>query len=106
MSGNIDLQPNEIIVEKVKGDMWDFGQKRGSYIFTNQRVIFTPSSLIGKAKNVEFSYSEIDTLKKCGIGPILLPILPFGIKVVTKEGKKYNLSLLNRNKWFNLIQNS
>ncbi len=104
MRHNVDLRPNETIIEVTKGDLWvgwSFASKqnRGRYTFTDQRVIFTPTQLLAMGSDIEFNYSDVESLEKCSIGPFL----PFGVKVITKQGEKYKLSLMKRDKWIKII---
>ncbi len=105
MEQNLELRNNETLIEVTKGDLWVgwsifSEQKRGNYTFTNQRAAFTPTKLLGMGSNIEFEYNDVMSLHKCSIGLFF----PLGIKVVTKQGKKYKLSLLKRNNWFDFIQ--
>ena len=108
MKANVELRPNETVIEETKGDLWSGWlifrtQNSGIYTFTNQRVLFTPGRLLSMGSDIEFDYNEVYSIKKCLIGPVI-PFLPFGIKVTTKEGKKHTLSLMKRNKWIDLIE--
>ncbi len=104
MGHNIELRPNESIIEVTKGDLWTgwsffATQNRGKYTFTDQRVIFTPTKLIGTGTDMEFDYANVESVEKCTIGPFL----PFGIKVKTKQGEKYKLSVTNRDNRIQII---
>lgn len=100
----IELRHGEKIMDETKGDLWTGvaiarKQKRGFYTFTNKRIIFVPTTLISIGSNMEIKYTEIANIKKCAVGLLM----PFGLKITTREGNKHTLSLLNRNKWLELI---
>ena len=94
----IDLRENEVVEKEVKGDYWSgfFGllisQTRGAYAFTNERIVFRG----GFATTKEIEYKEIESIKKCNVGSFVLRIIPTGILVKTKNGKKHYLSVLGR----------
>ena len=74
-------------------------QVRGSYSFTNQRIVFKG----GWATEIEIEYSDIESIQKCNVGG-LIPVMPTGIKIVLKDGKKHILSVLKRGEIMELIQ--
>ncbi len=105
MGDNFELNPGETSIEVTKGDLWVgwtlfASQKRGKYTFTDQRVIFKPTQLLALGSDIAFDYSDIACIEKCTIGPML----PFGIKVTTKQGNKYKLSLMKRDYWIHFMQ--
>ncbi len=102
----IELNQGEVIEKEIKSDYWDslFGvilisQQRGSYAFTNERIVFKG----GFATEIEIPYAEIESIKKCNVGG-LIRFVPTGIKVVMKNGKKHYLSVLQRKQIMELIQ--
>ena len=101
---NFELQENEIIEKEFKSDYWEtflftMNQKRGKYYLTNKRIVFVG----GFATEVEIPYNEIESIKKCCVGP-LIRFVPTGIKVTMKNGKKHYLSVTKRNDVMNLIE--
>ncbi|MEE0265846.1 MAG: PH domain-containing protein [Acutalibacteraceae bacterium] len=103
---DLQLRANETVFQEVKADYWEtlFGvimtsQVRGSYCFTNQRIVFKG----GFATEVEIEYSDIESISKCNVGG-LIPVMPTGIKVVLKDGKKHILSVLKRGEIMDFIQ--
>lgn len=105
-----DLMSGEYIVELIKGDYWKklfwfiHVQEIGEIAFTNKRVIFKELAKIGHPQFILSSFSipykEMAYVEKCFTGPFL----PFGIKIMTKQGKKYVISVLNRKKYIQLIE--
>lgn len=100
----IDLRSDETVLKEAKGDYWkktliSSKQIRGKYHFTNQRIIFTSSSLVGSGEIFEIEYKDITEVKKGMINFFI----PTGINVIMKDGTKHLLSLLGRNKWIELI---
>lgn len=57
----------------------------------------------GFATEIEIPYAEIESIKKCCVGG-LIRIMPTGIKVTMKDGKKHYLSVLKRGQIMELIQ--
>ena len=101
---NIELRANEVIEKEMASDYWEsflfmLSQKRGRYCFTNQRIVFQG----GFATEIEIPYAEIESIKKCCVGG-LIRIMPTGIKVTMKDGKKHYLSVLKRGQIMELIQ--
>ncbi len=103
---DIALRANEEMIYRIKGDYWQEAtlshkQISGVYFFTNQRVSFF-NGFLGRANKELFSieYAEIES-----VTPVLIQVFPFGIRVKTKDGKQYKLSLLGRKKYLELLQN-
>lgn len=95
-----------MLANKVSGDCWKMPklsinkQVSGKYYFTDQRIAFLASGLIGTdSVSWEIELSDIETTKKC----LTPPFFPFGILITMKNGDKYKLSILKRNKYFDLI---
>lgn len=96
----------EVFAKKVGGDWWKMpniiGSKQvsGKYYFTDKRIAFLASGLIGTDKvSWEIEMKDIDDVKKCTTPPFF----PFGILITMKNGDKYKLSLLKRKKFFEWI---
>ncbi len=96
----------ELLANKVSGDCWKMPklsinkQVSGKYYFTNERVVFLASGLIGTdSVSWEIELKDIDKVKTC----LTPPFFPFGILITMKNGDKYKLSILKRNKYFELI---
>ena len=98
------LKENETILKETPSDYWvsflgiTMSQVRGHYTFTDQRIYF-----VGGFKDREIPYSEIASIKKCAVGPII-PFVPTGIKIVMKDGTKHFLSVLGRAEIMEIIQ--
>ncbi len=101
----LELKENENILKETPSDYWlaicglTFSQTRGRYTFTDQRIHFS-----GGFKDIDIPYSDIESIKKCAVGP-LIPIIPTGIKIVMKNGKKHYLSVMGRAEIMDIIQN-
>ena len=98
------LKENETILKETPSDYWmsifgiTLSQVRGHYTFTDQRIYF-----VGGFKDKEIPYSEIASIKKWAVGPII-PFVPTGIKVVMKDGTKHFLSVIGRAEIMAIIQ--
>ena len=96
-------EDEELFAEKVTGDCWKMPkmslnrQVSGKYYFTNKRVTFLASGLIG-TENVswEIEMKDIASVKTC----LTPPFFPFGILITMKNGDKYKLAILKRKKYF------
>ena len=100
MARELVLNEGEVVEKSISGDYWDFlSQIRGKYTFTNQRVYFAG----GFTTELEIPYSEIAFVNPCCVGGFL-PIMPTGIKVTTKAGKNYKLSVLGRKAIIEMMQ--
>lgn len=96
MANELQLHEGESVEKELKGDYWEktfcvYSQKTGKYWFTNERLIFQGGFIAA----LDIPYSEIASVKACNVGP-LIQFLPTGIKVTTKSGKSYKLSVLKR----------
>ena len=65
--------------------------------------IFVNGIDILNLQDKEIPYSEIASIKKCAVGPII-PFVPTGIKVVMKDGTKHFLSVIGRAEIMAIIQ--
>ena len=93
---DLELEEGEVVEKEVKGDYWErtlcfYSQKRGTYWFTNKRIIFRG----GFIASIEIPYANIESLKTCNVGDFI-QFVPTGIKVSTKDGKSFKLSVLKR----------
>ena len=98
----------QLLVGKVSGDCWKMPktsinrQVSGKYYFTDQRIVFLASGLIGaESVSWEIEMNDIEKVKTCTTPPFF----PFGILITMKNGDKYKLSILKRKKYFELITN-
>ena len=96
----------EILANHVSGDCWKMPQLAisrqisGKYYFTNQRIAFFASGLIGtKSVSWEIEIKDIASVKTC----MTPPFFPFGILITMKNGDKYKLALMKRKKYVNII---
>jgi len=101
-----ELKDGEELFGKVSGDCWKMPklsinrQVSGKYYFTDKRIAFLASGLIGtESVSWEIEMSDIETAKTC----LTPPFFPFGILLTMKNGDKYKLSILSRKKYFNWI---
>ena len=91
---------------KVSGDCWKMPkfsinkQVSGKYYFTDKRIAFFASGLIGtESVSWEIELKDIANVKTC----LTPPFFPFGILITMKNGDKYKLSILKRKKYFDWI---
>ena len=96
-----------VFASKVSGDCWKMPQLTvgrqvsGKYYFTDKRIIFLASGLVGTdAVIFEIEMKDIDAVKTCTTPPFF----PFGILITMKNGDKYKLSIMKRKKYFEFIQ--
>lgn len=104
MADAFELHDGEAVEKELSGDYWErnlgiYSQKTGKYWLTNQRIIFRG----GFAVALDLSYSDIESVSLCNVGPVV-QFLPTGIKVQTKDGKAYKLSVLKRKDILSFIQ--
>ena len=92
----------EVFAEKVSGDTWKTPkfmtnrQISGKFYFTDQRVVFLASGLIGTASvSWELEMKDIQSAEPC-LSP---PCFPFGILLTTRDGGKYKIAILKRDKY-------
>lgn len=89
----IELRDGETLQYEVRGDYWEKGilgymQNRGYIWLTNERIHIEA----GFAEVIDIDLKDIVALTKCNISLFI----PTGIDVVTKDQKKYRLSILKR----------
>lgn len=96
----------QLFAGKVSGDCWKMPnlsinrQVSGKYYFTNKRIAFLASGLIGtESVSWEIEMKDIDHVKTC----LTPPFFPFGILIKMKNGDKYKLSIFKRKKYFDWI---
>jgi len=101
-----EVKQDEQLFKKVSGDCWKMPklsinrQVSGKYYFTDKRIAFLASGLIGtESVSWEIKMKDIATVKTC----LTPPFFPFGILVTMNNGDKYKLSLLKRKKYFDWI---
>lgn len=99
-------EDEQLFAGKVTGDCWKMPkltinkQVSGKYYFTDKRIAFLASGLIGTdSVSWEIEMKDIDTVKTC----LTPPCFPFGILIKMKNGDKYKLSILKRKKYFEWI---
>lgn len=113
--GKVDLglNENEKVELEVSGDYWGemeyLGllerQKSGKFWFTNERILFSTGAFSIYSKPFFIvKYSDIASVEKCNIGPALIKFIPTGIQLNMKDGKKYKLSVLKREKYIQFIE--
>jgi len=104
---SLELKKDEqLFAGNVAGDCWKMPslihskQISGKYHFTDQRIVFLATGLIG-TDNVswEIEIKDIATVETCTTPPCF----PFGILITMKNGDKYKLSILKRKKYFEWI---
>jgi len=97
----------QLFAGKVSGDCWKMPktsinrQVSGKYYFTDKRIAFLASGLIGtESVSWEIEMKDIEKVKTC----LTPPFFPFGILITMKNGDKYKLSILKRKKYFDWIE--
>lgn len=95
-----------MFAEKVSADSWKTPkqivsrQVSGKIYFTNQRIVFLASGLIGtESASWEIDMKDIQSVKTC----MTPPCFPFGILITMKDGGKYKLGVRKRNKYIEWI---
>lgn len=102
------IDKDDFLETTFKGDYWEKflifnSQVRGYYYFTKKSIVFIGGAL-GSTKWV-VPYESIKELKKCTIALFM----PTGIKIeyydeTKNKLKKYKMSILKRDKWFEFIK--
>ena len=69
---DLELQEGEVVEKEIKGDYWEktlcfYSQKRGTYWFTNKRIIFRG----GFIASIEIPYADIESIKTCNVGDFI-----------------------------------
>lgn len=105
MAAQLELRVGETVEKEQKGDYWEGGlllrQRPGKYWFTNQRIVFQGGFGVGSA--LELDYTNIQSVELCNVGPTIR-FLPTGLKVHTRDGNAYVLSLMKRKEILALIE--
>ena len=102
-----EVKENEkIFASKVSADCWKSPlqtinrQISGKLYFTDHRIAFLASGLIGTASvSWEIEMKDIQSVKKCTTPPFF----PFGVLIEMKDGTKYKLGIMKRNKYVDWI---
>jgi len=95
-----------VFAEKVTADSWKTPRQMtgrqisGKTYFTDQRIVFLASGLIGTASaSWEIEMKDIQSVKPC-LSP---PFFPFGILITMKDGGKYKIAMIKRSKYIDWI---
>lgn len=98
----------EVFASKVAGDCWKMPkfsinrQVSGRLYFTDQRIAFLASGLIGTdSVSWEIEISDIEKAETCTTPPFF----PFGILITMKNGEQYKIAIMKRKKYFEWILN-
>lgn len=105
----LQLRENEKVIINQTCDLWELiGQNTGVVEVTNLRLAFRYKTLLGASKDnkIEIDLIDIVSAKKCNVGPAFVKIIPTGVKVTMKNGKKYTLSLMKRGALIETILNN
>ncbi len=102
-----ETRANEtVFAQKVSADTWKTpnqalnNQISGKFYFTDQRITFLASGLIGTASaSWEIEMKDIQSVKPC-LSP---PFFPFGILITMKDGGKYKIAMIKRSKYIDWI---
>ncbi len=96
----------EVFAEKVSMDCWrsprqiNGRQVSGKTYFTDRRIVFLASGLIGTSSvSWEIEMKDIASVKPC----MTPPFFPLGILISMKDGGKYKLATMKRNKYIDWI---
>ena len=91
----------KVYAQKVAADCWRqpavIGKRQisGRAYFTDQRVVFLASGLVGTDKvSWEIALSDIQTVSPC----LTPPFFPFGVKMILKNGDTYLLGIMGLKK--------
>ena len=92
----------EIFAQKVAADCWEMpqvlGKRQGSgkAYFTDQRIAFLASGLVGTASvSWEIEMKDIASVRTCTTPPCF----PFGVEITMRDGKVYLLGIMKRDKY-------
>lgn len=106
----LELREGETIVYEKKGDYWTSGmmgrQIPGVFQVTTKRLAHRNKALLGTAKenSFEIELADIESLSKCNVGDGVLKIIPTGVRVKTKDGSSYIVSVLKRNEFIQIME--
>ncbi len=95
-----------VFARKVSADCWKSPKQAlsrqiaGKTYFTDQRIAFLASGLIGtESVSWEIEMKDIQSVKAC----LTPPFFPFGVLITMKDGSQYKLGILGRNKYVEWI---
>ncbi len=95
-----------MFAEKVSVDTWKTPhqtmgrQVPGKAYFTDQRIVFLASGLIGTASvSWEIEMKDIQSVEPC----MTPPCLPIGILITMRDGGKFKLGTMKRSKYIDWI---
>ena len=95
-----------VFAEKVSADSWKSPKQvigrqiSGKTYFTDQRIVFLASGLVGTAGvSWEIEMKDIQSVETC----MTPPCFPFGIMLTMKNGEKYKLGIMKRDKYVDWI---
>lgn len=102
-----EARANEtVFAAKVSADSWKTPrqttgrQVSGKAYFTDQRIVFLASGLIGTASvSWEIEMKDIHSVETCTTPPCF----PFGILITMKDGGKYKLGVRKRDQYIDWI---
>ena len=102
-----EVRINEtVFAERISADSWKTPQQltsrqvSGKIYFTDQRIVFLASGLIGAdSVSWEIEMRDIQSVKTC----MTPPCFPFGILITMKDGGKYKLGIMKRSKYIDWI---
>lgn len=96
----------EVFAERVSADCWKSPKQvsgrqiSGKTYFTDQRVAFLASGLVGTASvSWEIEMKNIASVKTCTTPPFF----PFGVLIQMKDGSQYKLGIMKRDKYVDWI---
>ncbi len=102
-----DRENEEIFAQRETADCWNMPQVLGNrqisgkFYFTDQRIVFLASGLIGTdSVSWEIEMKDIESVETC----LTPPFFPFGIRLTMKNGDQYKLGILKRNKYVEWIK--
>ncbi len=95
-----------VFAERATADCWKSPlqlvgrQISGKAYFTDQRIMFLASGLIGTdSVSWEIEMKDIQAVKAC----LTPPFFPFGILITMRNGDKYKLGMMKRQKYVDWI---
>ena len=95
-----------VFAEKVSADSWKSPKQvigrqiSGKTYFTDQRIVFLASGLVGTAGvSWEIEMKDIQSVETC----MTPPCFPFGVLLTMRDGGKYKLGITKRGKYVDWI---
>lgn len=100
-----ELRPGEEIIKEGGANLMKFAEGVGGYlVLTNQRLIFESHKFNIQRGITIIELSDIQSARPCWI-KVLIPIVPTGILVLTKDNKEYRFVVtLARESWAEAIE--